>query len=123
VSRARAPLEIRLIAVVFGVGGLLFVSGALVWAAVIQDFAVVTVPVADALVGLAAAACLVTGLWLVRWPAMVWATLVAVVQAVLALGAAPVWLRALCGLLAVAHVYALVLLNTAPARAHLGGTP
>jgi hypothetical protein len=115
-----APLEIRLAALVSGVGGLLFLTGALAWGLQVPDLSVATVPGVDAVVGLVLGAGLLAGLRFARMPALVWAGLMAMLQAVLALGYAPVWLRVLCGFLAAAHVYLLVLLNTAPARSYFG---
>jgi hypothetical protein len=116
-----APPEIRLAALLSGVGGLLFLVGARAWGLQVADPRVATVPGVDAVVGLAIGAGLLAGFRLAKLPAVVWAVLIAILQVVLALGVAPIWLRILCGLLAAAHVYALVLLNTAPARAYLGG--
>ncbi|AHI00405.1 hypothetical protein GCM10010174_65090 [Kutzneria viridogrisea] len=116
-----APLEVRVAALVFALGGLLFAGGSFAWGTQIGDTSVAIVPAVDAVVGLLLGGLLAVGARAARMPAFVWAALITILQIVLALGVAPVWLRILCGLLAAAHVYAFVLLNTAPAGRYLGG--
>jgi hypothetical protein len=116
-----APLEIRIAALILGGGGVLFLVASLVWALRIGDTGLLAWPGIIAVVGVALGAGLIAGPRFVRLPSLVWTTLVAIIQLVFALaGAAPWWLLVLCGLLAVGHIYALVLQITLPARHYFG---
>ena len=115
-----APLEIRLASLVLAGGGLLFLLTFLVLGIQAGDIGSITLPAPVAVISLGLGAALLGGVRAVRIPALLWTVLVALLYASFALLAFEIWLAALCGVLAAAHVYALVLQITLPARRHMG---
>ncbi len=112
------PLEIRVTAGILGIGAVLFVALALARADGALQFPVIV----------AALALLVVPLLLkrIRFARPVGLTviiLIALAHILIALGPLPWWARTASGVLAAAHVYAAILLLTAPARRYFDGVP
>jgi hypothetical protein len=78
------------------------------------------VPVVQAVLDLACAAVIVVGSRVLRPGVLVIAVLGTLVHMVIVLGGGPIWTRVVSAVLAVAQVYAVVLLNTKPIRIHFG---
>jgi hypothetical protein len=78
------------------------------------------VPIAQAVLDLLAAAVIVVGSRSLRPGVLVIAVLGTLVHMVIVLGGGPVWTRLVSAVLAIAQVYAVVLLNTKPIRIHFG---
>lgn len=104
----------------FGGALVFFVVGLVLWRTS-GDADVLKLPSFVALVELPIAACLLLGLRFAHYPAMAVFVLVALLHLVITLADGPVWARVASGVLAAAHIYGVVLLNTGPAREHLGG--
>ena len=115
-----APLEIKLASLVLAGGGLVFLLTFLVLGIQAGDLGSVILPGPVAVISLGLGAGLLAGVRPVRVPALLWTVLVALLQAAFAVLATEVWLAVLSGILAAAHVYALVLQITLPARRHMG---
>ena len=113
------PVEVRVASAV-ALGGALvfFVVGLILWRAT-SDADVLKLPSFVALVELLVAAAL--RLRFAHYPAMVLFVLVALLHLVIMLADGPVWTRVASGVLSAVHIYGVVLLNTGPAREHLGG--
>jgi hypothetical protein len=117
-----APVEARLATLIGAAGALVFVLMGLIQAQVEGDSALLRFPVVVAVLELLVVGGLAAGLRPARLTAAVLFGLVALVHLLVVLNDGPVWLRLLSGLLSAAHVFAVVLLNTRPARFHyLGG--
>ncbi|MFI9385537.1 hypothetical protein [Kutzneria sp. NPDC052558] len=117
-----APLEIKIASLVLAGGGLLFLLTFVVLGLQAGDLGSLILPAPIAVISLGLGAALLAGVRPARIPALLWTVLVAIVYASFALLAFEIWLAVLCGVLAAAHVYALVLQITLPARRHLGST-
>jgi hypothetical protein len=78
------------------------------------------VPIVQAVLDLACAAVIVAGSKALRPGVLVIAVLGTLVHMVIVLGGGPIWTRVVSAVLAVAQVYAVVLLNTKPIRIHFG---
>jgi len=115
-----APLEIKIASLVLAGGGLVFLLTFLVLGIQAGDLGSLILPGPVALISLGLGAGLLAGVGPVRFPALLWTVLVALLDASFALLASEVWLAVLSGVLAAAHVYALVLQITLPARRHMG---
>ncbi|SEQ50786.1 hypothetical protein SAMN05216188_103268 [Lentzea xinjiangensis] len=115
------PVEVRVAsAVAFG-GALVFlVVGLVLWRST-GDADVLKLPSFTAAVELAVAAALLLRMRVMHYPAMIVFILVALLHLVITLADGPAWTRAASGVLAAVHLYGVVLLNTGPAREHLGG--
>ena len=115
------PVEVRVASAV-ALGGALvfFVVGLILWRAT-SDADVLKLPSFVALVELLVAAALLLRLRFAHYPAMVLFVLVALLHLVIMLADGPVWTRVASGVLSAVHIYGVVLLNTGPAREHLGG--
>lgn len=115
-----APLEIKISSLVLAAGGLLFLLTFLVLGLQAGDLGSVILPAPVAVISLGLGAGLLGGIRPVRIPALLWTVLAALLYAAFALLASEIWLAVLCGVLAAAHVYSLVLQITLPARRHMG---
>ena len=115
------PVEVRVAsAVAFG-GALVFVViGLVLWRAT-GDPDVLKLPSFVAILELPVAASLLIRLRFLHYPAMIVFILVALLHLVIVLADGPVWARVASGVLSAVHIYGVVLLNTGPAREHLGG--
>ncbi|QFZ22529.1 hypothetical protein [Saccharothrix syringae] len=116
-----APAEVRLACLVGAAGALLFVLEGLLWAQLDGDPGVIRFPVIVAVPELLVLVGLVAGLRPARLTAAWLFGLVALVHLLTVLGDGPVWVRVLSGVLSAVHVFAVVLLNTRPARLHFIG--
>ncbi|MCE6993850.1 hypothetical protein LZG04_03350 [Saccharothrix sp. S26] len=117
-----APTEAFLAILIGAAGGLVFVLMGLVQWQVEGDSAWIRFPVIVAVLELLAVGGLVAGLRPARLTAAFVFGLVALIHLLAVLNQGPVWIRVLSGLLSAAHVFAVVMLNTKPARIHfLGG--
>ena len=117
-----APTEAFLATLVGAAGGLAFVLMGLVQWQVEDDPTWIRFPVIVAVLELLAVGGLVAGLRPARLTAAFLFGLVALIHLLAVLNQGPVWIRVLSGVLSAAHVFAVVMLNTKPARIHfLGG--
>ncbi|QQQ74984.1 hypothetical protein IOD16_28255 [Saccharothrix sp. 6-C] len=117
-----APTEVFLAILIGAAGGLAFVLMGLVQWQVEDDSSWVRFPVVVAVLELLAVAGLVARPRPARLIAAFVFGLVALIHLLAVLNQGPVWLRVLSGLLSAVHVFAVVMLNTKPARIHfLGG--
>jgi hypothetical protein len=78
------------------------------------------VPIAQAVLDVLCAAVIVVGSRAIRPGVLVIAVLGTLVHMVIVLGGGPIWTRVVSAVLAIAQVYAVVLLNTKPIRIHFG---
>ena len=121
-SPRKAPVEAFLAILIGAVGALAFVLMGLVQWQVENDSAWIRFPVVVAVLELLAVGGLVANLRPARITAALVFALVALVHLLAVLNQGPVWIRVLSGLLSATHVFAVVMLNTRPARLHfLGG--
>jgi hypothetical protein len=118
-----APTEARLATLIGAVGALTFVLMGLIQWQVEDDATWIRFPVVVAVLELLAVGGLVAGLRPARLTAAFVFGLVALIHLLAVLNQGPVWLRVLSGLLSAAHIFAVVLLNTRPARIHFLGGP
>ena len=116
-----APTEARLATLIGAAGGLVFVLMGLIQWQVEDDSAWIKFPVIVAVLELLAVGGLVAGLRAARLTAASVFGLVALIHLLAVLNQGPVWIRVLSGVLSAAHVFAVVLLNTKPARIHFFG--
>ncbi|MFJ6672638.1 hypothetical protein ACIQMJ_16135 [Actinosynnema sp. NPDC091369] len=117
-----APTEAFLAILIGAAGGLAFVFMGLVQWQVEDDPTWIKFPVIVAVLELLAVGGLVAGLRPARLTAAFLFGLVALIHLLAVLNQGPVWIRVLSGVLSAAHVFAVVMLNTKPARIHfLGG--
>ena len=115
------PVEVRVAsAVAFGGALVFFAVGLVLWRST-GDADVLKLPSFVALFELLVAASLLLRLRFMHYPAMVVFVLVALLHLVIVLADGPVWTRVASGVLSAVHIYGVVLLNTGPAREHLGG--
>jgi hypothetical protein len=115
------PVEVRVAsAVALGGAAVFFAVGLVLWRAT-GDAAVLKLPSFVAVVELPVAAALWLRLRFMHYPAMVAFILVALLHLVIVLADGPSWARVASGVLSAVHIYGVVLLNTGPAREHLGG--
>jgi hypothetical protein len=108
------PNEILIAVGIVVVGALAFVGVALV-----RGPDTLKLPVGVAIIALAVAVGVFARLRFARIVALVVVFAVAVVHLLIALADQPGWVRLVSGILAAAHVYVAVLLNTLPARQYL----
>ena len=115
------PVEVRVAsAVAFGGALVFFVVGLILWRST-GDADVLKLPSFIAIVELPIAAALLLRLRFMHYPAMIVFILVALLHLVIVLADGPEWARVASGVLSAVHIYGVVLLNTGPAREHLGG--
>lgn len=81
---------------------------------------ILPLPIGQLVLDVGCAAVVLTGNRALRPGVLVITVLGALLQMVLVLSGGPLWSVVLAGVLAVAQVYALVLLNTKPIRVHFG---
>ena len=116
-----APVEARVAILIGTAGALAFVLMGLVQAQVEADSSWLRFPVVVAVLELLAVAGLAAGARPARLTAACLFGLVGLIHLLAVLNNGPVWLRVLSGVLSAAHVFAVVLLNTRPARLHYSG--
>ncbi|MEV8436662.1 hypothetical protein AB0425_04760 [Actinosynnema sp. NPDC051121] len=117
-----APTEAFLATLIGAAGGLAFVLMGLVQWQVEDDPTWIRFPVIVAVLELLAVGGLLAGLRPARLTAAFVFALVALIHLLAVLNQGPVWIRVVSGVLSAAHVFAVVMLNTKPARIHfLGG--
>ncbi|WP_158842980.1 hypothetical protein [Saccharothrix deserti] len=116
-----APVEAFVATMIGAAGGLLFVLMGLIQWQVEADSTWVKFPVIIAVLELLAVGGLLAGLRPARLTAAFLFGLVALIHLLAVLNQGPVWIRVMSGLLSAAHVFAVVLLNTRPARIHFIG--
>ncbi|HEX6341690.1 hypothetical protein [Umezawaea sp.] len=114
-----APPEVLISAAVAAGGALLFLLVGVVKWQVDGDVVWVRFPAVVAALELVVAAGLVIGFRPARVTAIILFLLLALVHLLATLNDGPVWARVITGVLSAAHVYGVVLLNTAPALIHL----
>jgi hypothetical protein len=115
----RARFDVRVSALLVGGGGLVFLAESLIQLSS-QGAGILELPIIALVLQSAAAAIILTGNRMARPVALIVVILAALMHMVILLGEGPVWTRIVSGLLAAAQMYALVLLNTKPVRAHFG---
>jgi hypothetical protein len=121
-NQRNVPTEVFIATVIGAAGALAFALMGLVQWQVEGDSVLIKFPVIVAALGLLAVGGLVTRLRPARLTAACVFGLVALVHLLAVLNDVPVWIRVASGVLSAAHVFAVVLLNTRPARLHfLGG--
>ncbi|WP_367136830.1 hypothetical protein [Saccharothrix sp. HUAS TT1] len=121
-KRGNSPVEVSTATLIGAAGALAFVLMGVIQWQVHGDSAYVKFPVIIAVLELLAVVGLVAGPRPARLVAACVFGLAALVHLLTVLNQGPVWIRVLSGLLSAAHVFAVVLLNTRPARVHfLGG--
>ncbi|WNV89658.1 hypothetical protein [Umezawaea sp. Da 62-37] len=123
-GRSSVPPEVLIASLVAGGGALLFLLVGVIRWQVDGDAGWVRFPVIVAVLELVIAAGLFVGFRPARITAIIVFLLLALLHLLSALNTGPVWARVIAGVLSAAHVYGVVLLNTAPALVHLkrGGT-
>jgi len=121
-GRSSAPPEV-LVPILVAVGGALvfMLVGLLRWQ-LDGDAGLVRFPIVIGVLELLVAGGLLAALRPSRLIAIVVFLLVALLHLLTVLNDGPIWVRVVFSVLSAAHVYAVVLLNTGPARGHLGGT-
>jgi hypothetical protein len=116
-----APPEVALTILIGVVGGLAFIlMGAIQWQ-LDGDASWIKLPVIVAVLELLVVGGLVAGPRAARLTAAIVFGLVALIHLLAVLNQGALWIRVLSGLLSAAHVFAIVLLNTRPARIHFIG--
>jgi hypothetical protein len=123
-GRSAVPPEVLISSVVAAAGALLFLLVGVVKWQIDGDAGWVQFPVIVAVLELVVAAGLMVGFRPARITAIILFLLLALVHLLATLNGGPVWARVVTGVLSAAHVYGVVLLNTAPALVYLkrGGT-
>jgi hypothetical protein len=116
---AGVPVDVWLCALLIGGSGVVFLVDSVIRLAATHNGSVVG-SVVVAVIEAAAAAAVVFGYRPVRPVVLLVVVLIALLQVEFVLGGGMVWTRVVSGFLAAAHVYALVVLNTKPLRAHFG---
>jgi hypothetical protein len=117
-----APVEAFVATLIGAAGALAFVLMGLVQWQVDGDPGWIRFPVIVAVLELLVVGGLVAGLRPARLTAALVFSVVALIHLLAVLNEGPVWVRVLSGVLSAVHVYAVVMLNTRPARLHfLGG--
>ncbi|MBB5805092.1 hypothetical protein F4560_004860 [Saccharothrix ecbatanensis] len=116
-----APPEVALAILIGVVGGLAFIlMGAIQWQ-LDGDPSWIKFPVIVAVLELLAVGGLVAGPRAARLTAAFVFGVVALIHLLAVLNQGALWIRVLSGLISAAHVFAVVLLNTRPARIHFIG--
>lgn len=122
-GRSSPPPEV-LVPILVAVGGaLVFVLVGLLRWQIEGDAALVRFPIVIGVIELLVAGGLLAALRPARMVGVVVFLLLALLHLLTVLGDGPIWVRVIFSVLSAAHVYGAVLLNTGPARSHLGGTP
>jgi hypothetical protein len=123
-TRSSMPAEVLISSVVAAGGALLFLLVGVIRWQVEGDAGWVRFPIIVAVLELVVAAGLVVGFRPARITAIILFLLLALLHLLATLNTGPVWVRVVSGVLSAAHVYGVVLLNTAPALTYLkrGGT-
>ncbi|WP_033437810.1 hypothetical protein [Saccharothrix sp. NRRL B-16314] len=116
-----APPEVALAILIGAVGGLAFILMGLVQWQLDGDTGWIKFPVIVAVLELLVVFGLVAGPRAARLTAAFVFGLVALVHLLAVLNQGALWIRVLSGLISAAHVFAVVLLNTRPARIHFIG--
>jgi hypothetical protein len=119
-GKSTVPPEVFVSALVAAGGGLLFVIMGLVRWQGDGDAGWVKFPAVVAVLELVIAAGLVVGFRPARVTGIMVFAVFALVHLIVTLNDGPLWIRIVSGVLSAAHVYGVVLLNTGPAREHLG---
>jgi hypothetical protein len=122
--RKTVPPEVLIASVVAAGGALLFLLVGVIRWQVDGDAGWVRFPVIVAVLELVVAAGLMVGFRPARITAIILFLLLSLLHLLATLNTGPVWVRVVSGVLSAAHVYGVVLLNTAPALIYLkrGGT-
>ncbi|MEO6089584.1 MAG: hypothetical protein ABIQ18_41400 [Umezawaea sp.] len=122
--RKTVPPEVLIASVVAAGGALLFLLVGVIRWQVDGDVGWVRFPVIVAVLELVVAAGLMVGFRPARITAIILFLLLSLLHLLATLNTGPVWVRVVSGVLSAAHVYGVVLLNTAPALTYLkrGGT-
>jgi hypothetical protein len=102
-----------------GGAGLVFLAESLIRLSA-EGASILYVPITQAVLDVLCALVIVAGRRTLRPGVLVIAVLGTLVHMVIVLGSGPIWTRAVSVVLAVAQVYAVVLLNTKPIRIHFG---
>ena len=102
-----------------GGAGLVFLAESLIRLSA-EGASILYVPIAQAVLDVLCALVIVAGRRTLRPGVLVIAVLGTLVHMVIVLGGGPIWTRVVSAVLAVAQVYAVVLLNTKPIRIHFG---
>ncbi|MBB5955789.1 hypothetical protein FHS29_002370 [Saccharothrix tamanrassetensis] len=116
-----APTEVRLATLIGAAGGLLFVLEGLIRWQSDGDSAWIRFPVIILVLELLAVGGLLARFRPARLTAAFIYGLVGLIHLLAVLNQGPVWVRLLSGVLSAGHIFAVVLLNTRPARLHFGG--
>jgi hypothetical protein len=121
-GRSSVPPEV-LVPIFVAVGGaLVFVLVGLLRWQLDGDAGLVKFPIIVAVLELLVAGGLLAAVRPARLIGVVVFSLLALLHLLTVLNDGPIWIRVIFGVLSAAHVYGVVLLNTGPARTHLGGT-
>jgi hypothetical protein len=114
--------DIWVCAGMLGGAGLVFVAESVIRLATEAGVgsSLLDVPIVQAVLDLLCAAVIVVGSRTLRPGVLVVAVLGTLVHMVIVLGGGPMWTRVVSAVLAIAQVYAVVLLNTKPIRIHFG---
>ena len=122
--RKTVPPEVLIASVVAAGGALAFLLVGVIRWQVDGDAGWVRFPVIVAVLELVVAAGLMVGFRPARITAIILFLLLSLLHLLATLNTGPVWVRVVSGVLSAAHVYGVVLLNTAPALTYLkrGGT-
>ncbi|HEX9339430.1 MAG TPA: hypothetical protein VF892_26240 [Pseudonocardiaceae bacterium] len=110
---------VRFCAALLGGTGLVFLVERLIQVSS-QGAAILPLPIVQLVLDAGCAAVVLTGNRVLRPGVLVIAVLGALLQMVILLGGGPLWSFLVALVLAMAQVYALVLLNTKPIRVHFG---
>jgi hypothetical protein len=121
-GKSAVPPEVFVPALVAVGGALLFLIMGLVRWQVDGDATWLRFPAVIAVLELVAAAGLVVGFKPARVTGIFVFGILALLYLLVTLNEGPLWTRIVSGVLSAAHVYGVVLLNTGPAREHLGGS-
>ncbi|MFD9741406.1 hypothetical protein [Umezawaea sp. NPDC059074] len=118
-GRSSTPPEVLIASIVAAGGALLFLLVGVIRWQVDGDAGWVRFPAIVAVLEIAIAAGLMVGFRPARITAIIVFLLLALLHLLATLNTGPVWVRVVSGVLSAAHVYGVVLLNTAPALVHL----
>ena len=111
--------DIWVCAGMIGGAGLVFLAESLIRLSA-EGASILYVPIAQAVLDVLCAAVIVAGSRTLRPGVLVIAVLGTLIHMVIVLGGGPIWTRVVSAVLAIAQVYAVVLLNTKPIRIHFG---
>ncbi|NUT50910.1 MAG: hypothetical protein HOV94_26930 [Saccharothrix sp.] len=117
------PVEVFLATLLGAAGALVFVLMGLIQWQVEDDPTWIKFPLIVGVLELLAVGGLVARFRPARLTAAFVFGLVALIHLLAVLNQGPVWIRVVSGLLSAAHVFAVVMLNTKPARLHFLGGP